>query len=485
MKDNVDLLDHTKIDETFVDWDQILLKTGKHYTKKSLENTRLILEKFPKLKGVIGYDEFSDRVTIRKSIPEWHLSKGVLDSKAEKNIRTYIEKDEGLGHYLIPKEAFRDGVVPAAMDNSYNPIKEWIESKQWDGKKRAEDYFVDNLGAKCGDDSEKHYVHQVTRLMLLGAVSRVYYPGIKFDYVVILQGKQGIGKTAAVNKLCPDDKFFTSSLKSMGKDKEDSIDLQGYWLVELGELSALSASSLRDTKNFITIKYDNYRDPYATDNTPHPRKCIFVGTTNQDSYLRDKTGERRFLPVNCLGNDGKLFKQPKEYFQQVMAEAKSWLDTIISGCIGDSAQRNAVETSLLLDDSAKTVADQKRNAAKVEDLEEDSIKDFLNLKIPGNWKEFSIQEKRDYFQHRDDGLYWSKVEGLLNGQTEFHQLHEFTTKEALFIIFNVRLSRTMSKSDRAAQSKLNSSVQATGKWEKNGHVGRTKKYSGTRGYVKK
>lgn len=467
------------------DWKNTLLMTGKHYTKKSLENARIILENFPILKGVIGYDEFSDRITICEDVPEWHLKKGVLDSKAEKNIRAGIEQDESLGHYLIPKETFRDGVVPAAMDNSYNPIKEWIESKKWDGTERAENYFIDNLGANYDDNNELHYVHQATRLMLLGAIARLYYPGIKFDYVVILQGKQGIGKTAAVNKLCPNDKFFTSSLKSMGKGKEDSIDLQGYWLVELGELSALSASSLQDAKNFITIKYDNYRDPYATDNTPHPRKCIFVGTTNQDSYLKDKTGERRFLPINCLGNDGKLFKQSKGYFQQVMAEAKTWLDTLTSKYKDEDSQRNVVEAALLLDDDAKAIAIKKRDAAKIEDLADDDIKDFLTLKIPSSWEKLTEYQKRDYFQHRNNPIYRSTHKELLDSKETFKQIDNFSTKEALYIIFGVRMGKNMNKSERELQSKLNESAQASGMWEKAEHIGRTKFSSGLRGYVRK
>lgn len=469
------------------DWKDKLLMTGKHYTAKSLENARLILQNHSKLKGVIAYNEFSDRIAIRKAVPEWYLKPGTLDSNVESCIRTFIEqnKDNELNdNYLISKEAFHGGVVPASKSNAFNPVKEWIESTPWDGDQRAANYLIDNLGA-VGNGKEGDYVREATKLMLLGAVARVYYPGIKFDYVVILQGKQGIGKTAAVNKLCPDDSFFTSSLKSMGKDKEDSIDLQGYWLVELGELSALSASSLQNVKNFITMKYDNYREPYEKDNTPHARKCIFIGTTNQDSYLRDKTGERRFLPVKCLGADDKLFKQSRQYFQQVMAEAKSWLDDITSGLDTEGKQREAIESSLRLSDDVRPIADQKRDDAKAEDLEEDNIKSFLSMKVPGCWNELSLYEKRDYFLHYDDHCFCNSVSKKLEKDESCHGLNEFTTEEALFIIFNVTTGKKMTKADRAAQTKLNTSVQATNEWKKNNHVYRTKTSGGKRGYVRK
>lgn len=467
--------------------DNLLPKNGHKITAKSFENARLVLQNHPKLKGVIAYNEFSNRIVIRKAVPEWFLEPGTLGTEAESSIRTFIEQDKKnvLGsHYLIAKDAFHGGVVPASKSNAFNPVKEWIESTPWDHKNRATSYLIDNLGA-VSTGKEGEYVREVTKLMLLGAVARAYYPGIKFDYVVILQGKQGIGKTAAVNKLCPDDSFFTSSLKSMGKDKEDSIDIQGYWLVELGELSALSSSSLQNVKNFITMKYDNYREPYDKDNTPHARKCIFVGTTNQDSYLRDKTGERRFLPVMCLGADGELFKRPRNYFQQVMAEAKSWLDNITSGLDTDAKQREAVENNLRLSDEVKPIADQKRNDAKSEDLEEDNIDRFLDMSVPDDWKDFSLFQKRDYFLHYDDQRFCESVRNALSKTDSRHQLNEFTTEEALFIIFNVTTGKKMSKADRAAQTKLNTSVQATNEWKKDNHIHRTSTSNGKRGYVRK
>lgn len=177
-----------------------------------------------------------------------------------------------------------------ATKNVFNPVKEYLESQHWDGVQRAEKLFIDYLGVP-----DHPYHRDTARLFLLGAVARVYEPGHKFDFVPIIEGKQGKQKSTFVRTLACN--WFGEL--HVGFDKQDRLieAMEGNWIMELPELSSLSRGESNDIKAFLSSEGDTYRRAYARRTSEHKRRCVFAGTTNDENYLRDATGNRRFWPI--------------------------------------------------------------------------------------------------------------------------------------------------------------------------------------------
>ena len=186
-----------------------------------------------------------------------------------------------------------------AYEHSFNPIREYLESlPEWDGEPRIETIFHARLGV-----SDDEYSRAVARLFFAAAVKRVYEPGCKYDYVVILSGAQGIGKSTFVKSLMPNEDWFTDCLSfadmSAPDGKRGAERLQGIWVAELGELTGMRKAEMEMVKAFITRTDDKYRRAYGRVVESHPRSCVFIGTTNEKMYLRDLTGDRRYVPLEC------------------------------------------------------------------------------------------------------------------------------------------------------------------------------------------
>lgn len=454
---------------TLSEWENSLSRTSQGGIKtNSRVNAAAYIEHLKELKGVIAFDEFSDQIVKLRDVKKLSLKAGPLTGVDIPIIGYQIEK-EFSSNPVFQSSYLQDAATIIAIKNTFNPVKRWIESEPWDGNKRAKNLFIDFLGV---DETEENlsYTREVTRLFLLGLITRVYEPGAKVDSIPVIQGPQGIGKSTILRRLCPSDDTFNDSLIAMGHSKEDYEQIQGSLIVEISELSAMKRTEIDRVKGFITSQTDTYRDPYAKKATAHPRKCVFVGTTNQEAYLRDKTGERRFLPIQVNGNASKdLFKTDRSYFQQVLAEAKTWYDN---------------KDSMKLNVAAEKTANKKREAAKTEDLDQDKIDDFLELKVPANWDNFSLYEKQNFFMHRYDEQYISSVKDKVSNQP-MTPIKEFTTTEALRIIFGIRQDRQMNNSDKAAQIKISATVRASENWEYSKHVHRAKGSSGKRGYRRK
>ncbi len=188
---------------------------------------------------------------------------------------------------------YQISVAKVGDDRSYHPIREYLTSlPEWDGRVRAETLLIDYLGAE-----DNAYTRAVTRKTLCGAVARVQQPGIKFDHILVLNGNQGIGKSTLIAKLGGDWYSDSLSLTDMN-DKTAAEKLQGYWILEIGELAGMKKADIDKVKAFISRQDDKYRASFGRRVTPRPRQCIFFGTTNsQNGYLRDITGNRRFWTV--------------------------------------------------------------------------------------------------------------------------------------------------------------------------------------------
>lgn len=201
---------------------------------------------------------------------------------------------------------------------SFDALTDMLDAlPEWDGTSRKDQVLVECLGAE-----DSPYVRSVTALLLRAAVARAYQPGCKFDYMVVLQGPQGIGKSTLLRRLAMRDELFVDDVKNIGTKEAQEL-IQGRWFVELAELAAFKGRQVETLKSFITSQTDSYRVPYAKRPVQLPRRCVLVGTTNLGEYLEDPTGNRRFMPVCCGGGAARDIFAPdfSSYVQQVWAEA--------------------------------------------------------------------------------------------------------------------------------------------------------------------
>ena len=214
------------------------------------------------------------------------------------------------------KNILSEAFTVMACENTFDPVKDWLENlPAWDGRERLDTWLKDHFHAKGDPD----YLAQVFRKWLCAMVMRVYKPGMKFDWMPIFEGKQGVGKSSFGRILCGD-KYFLDSLPEL-QDKDAALALQGIWAVEMGELASFRKNEIEIVKAFVTRTVDKVRPPYGERWIESPRRCVFFGTTNFETYLRDDSGNRRFKPVKV----GKLdFEALENDRNQLFAEAL-WL----------------------------------------------------------------------------------------------------------------------------------------------------------------
>ncbi|MDO8885577.1 virulence-associated E family protein, partial [Candidatus Oleimmundimicrobium sp.] len=210
----------------------------------------------------------------------------------DRAIRMLIEAPTTQGGYGI-KVTDRDlfaAVNLVAEANRFHPVREKILSVEWDGVARAETLFIEYL--MCDDNA---YNRQASLLTLLGALTRIFEPGHKFDFVPILEGLQGKGKSTFIEILGVG--WYSELVGDISNPQEMVQIMQGSWIMEIGELSAMARHEVNDLKAFVSRKFDKARLPYGKRAMTFPRQCIFVGSTNDDEYLRDSTGNRRYWPI--------------------------------------------------------------------------------------------------------------------------------------------------------------------------------------------
>lgn len=291
-------------------------RTGK--PAATVDNVFLILTHDPRLKGRYYYDEFRARPIVCGALP-WdtsshRVSASWLDTD-DAGLRWLLERDYKIDS--APK--VRDAVDLAIDSNKIHPVRDYLHSLEWDGQPRAEMLFIDYLGAE-----DSRYTRAVTRKALIGAVARILRPGCKHDHMLVLVGPQGCRKSTTLAKLGK--QWFSDSLYTMtGKDAYEQ--LQGNWIIELAEMAATRKAEIEQIKQFVSKQEDTYRAAYARRTQSHPRQCAFFGTTNDDEFLRDPTGARRFWPVTvtkagCVNGD----KLTPEIVDQIWAEVVTYYD---------------------------------------------------------------------------------------------------------------------------------------------------------------
>ena len=353
------------------DWKKQLEYNRQGILINNLKNLLLILNNDENLKGIV-FNQLSDDMEIKGEGPWSHPSKFWRDAD-DAQLISYIDLTYG----NFSARNYDIAVSKVTDDRSYHPIKEFLASlPEWDEIPRVDTLLVDFLGAV-----DNEYVRAVTRKTLVAAIARVMTPGCKFDTMLVLSGPQGKGKSTLIAKLCGD-WFNDSLLLSDTKDKTAAEKLQGYWILEIGELAGLKKTDIETLRGFLSRQNDIYRAAFGRRATPHPRQCVFIGTTNADTYLRDITGNRRFWPVKVPGGtDRGSWELTREEVELIWAEALYYYKK------GET---------LHLPKELEPIAVQEQKEAMEQDEREGTIRDYLEMLLPENWESMTLYERRNF-----------------------------------------------------------------------------------------
>lgn len=354
-------------------------KNGK--LTNSLNNVLLIMQNDPRV-GSIVFNQMADNLEIKGTIPWKHPGKFWRDADDAQ-----LEAFLATNYREFSKAKIMSAIDKVADDRSYHPVREYLDSlPEWDGVPRVDTLLIDYLGA---EDSE--YVRAVTRKTLCAAVHRVRFPGCKFDTVLVLCGPQGIGKSTLVHKLGGE--WFSDSLNLADtRDKTAAEKLQGYWIIEIGEMAGMGHAGVKTLRSFITTQDDRYRASYGRRVSPHPRQCILIGTTNSEDsgYLNDVEGCRRFWPVNtpALGKKN-VWDMTQDEVDQIWAEVLCHVTNgeslILSGDVADEAKR-------------------QQKAAMITDPRLEQVRMYLDRMLPADWYERNLEGRRDFLYGSESPL---------------------------------------------------------------------------------
>lgn len=364
-----------KMPEDDLTWVSSLAIDGTGNYQKTVNNVILILQNDPLLKGRVVTDEFASR----------GIAIGPLPWNTESGTRQWTDDDDSGFFWYIEncyRMAQRDRLDMAlaivGQQNKVNMVRRYLQSLKWDGKPRVDTLLSQYLGAE-----DNVYTRAVIRKFLCAAVARAIVGGVKFDYMPIFTGPQGIGKSTFLSTLGKE--WFSDSLTSF-EGKEAAEMIQGTWINEVGELTAMSRQETSAVKQFLSKREDIYRAAYGRRTERYPRRCVFCGTSNDAEFLKDATGNRRFWPVDVGVNpvQKSVWKDLPEEVDQIWAEAYLYWQ------LGEP---------LYLSKEVEALAQEQQEAHQELSGKEGIILDFLNRPIPSNWDQMEIGDRRMYWNH--------------------------------------------------------------------------------------
>ena len=291
--------------------------TEKGGVRQSIRNCLTVFQRDPVLAGAIAYNILTDRKDIIKPIG-FHRESTALNDTDMKYLLLYLEETYGLTNEKKIDNAI--GIV--ANENKYHPIRDYLNTLVWDGTERIRFCLRHFLGADADD-----YTYEALKLFLLGAISRAFQPGCKFEIMLCLVGGQGAGKSTFFRLLAVRDEWFSDDLRKLDDDNVYR-KLQGHWIIEMSEMMATAnAKSIEEIKSFLSRQKEVYKIPYETHPADRPRQCVFGGTSNALDFLPlDRSGNRRFIPVMVYPEQAEVHILEDEaasraYIEQMWAEA--------------------------------------------------------------------------------------------------------------------------------------------------------------------
>ncbi|KYG09076.1 hypothetical protein BE21_19985 [Sorangium cellulosum] len=328
------------------EWEKELVRTQQGMVASTNANVGLILDRHPELEGRIAFDELLRSVVCvgTFSLTDVEL-KGAWQDVYTSALAVWLSKHYGI-EVGIPR--LHELVVVSAMKHKFHPVQDYLRSAK--AKADPTQGYISGCVRELQlvtTPETQDYVHAVVRKTLIAAVARVFEPGCKVDTMLVLEGEQGAGKSRALRALMPVEAWYKDDLTHVGKGDEAKKQLAGKWLVEVAELDAMRKSEVDAWKAFASTSVDNYRPSYGRVSSDQPRTCIFVGTVNRATYLRDETGARRFWPVEtaAMRNNKINVAWIEQHRDQIWAEAvlayevgeKWYLDDHLEGVAAEEA----------------------------------------------------------------------------------------------------------------------------------------------------
>ena len=356
------------------DWKDKLKVTEKGVLAQTIENVVTILTYDPKLAGRLALNEMEHNIVVLSSLP-WREVRNTsqwVDSD-DAALRYYLERVYGLSG----KDRIFDAVNVVASHAAFHPVREYLDNCAWDGVPRVETLLVDYLGAE-----DNPYTRAVTRKALVAAVARVYRPGCKFDYMLTLRGRQGLGKSAFIAKL--GGKWFSDTFTTMqGKDAYEQV--MGVWIMEVGELAGMRKAEAETIKLYISKQVDRFRPAYGRRLQEFPRQCIFIGTTNESQFLRDMTGNRRFWVVDTPNNP------TRDMWDELTEE-------MVALIWGEAVELYKKGEPLYLSRELEKVAREIQETYEEENPRAGIVSDYLDRLLPAGWDDMDIYARRQWLE---------------------------------------------------------------------------------------
>lgn len=341
--------------------------------ESSANNINLIIQNDKMIKNAFKLNTFDNKRYVVHSLP-WRKVDGLelFRDVDYAGIRNYIECVYG----IVSSQKVDDALLLEFEKKKFHPIIDYIKSANWDGKKRVDTLLIDYFGA-----ADNAYTRAAIRKMLCAAVARVFEPGVKFDLVLILVGDQGTYKSTFVKKLGMD--WFSDTFTTV-QGKESFEQIQGAWIIEIAELSGLKKAEVETIKHYIAKREDSFRPAYGRVVETYKRQCVFFGTTNSKDFLKDPTGNRRFMPIDV--HREKVRKSviddlTPEEIHQIWAEAY---------------QMYLNDEPLYLVDNESTLAKIEQAKHAESDERRGIIEEYLDKLYPDNWDKLDIYERRSW-----------------------------------------------------------------------------------------
>ena len=360
--------------EKHTDWKEKLKVTDKGAIAQTIENVVVILKHDPELAGCLALNEMEHNIVTRDSLP-WRRVNGSSQwvDADDAALRYYLERFYGISS----KDRIFDAVNVVATENRFHPVRDYLDACTWDGVPRVESLLIDYLGAE-----DNAYTRAVTRKALVAAVARIYRPGCKFDYMLTIRGSQGLGKSALIGKL--GGQWFSDTFSTM-QGKEAYEQVQGVWIMEVGELAGMRKAEAETIKLYISKQVDRFRPAYGRRLQEFPRQCIFIGTTNETQFLRDTTGNRRFWVVDTPN------KPSKDMWAELTPDtvAKIWAEAV-------EIYRKGEE--LFLPKELETVAREVQEAYEEENPRAGIVADYLDRLLPAGWDDMDLYARRSFLE---------------------------------------------------------------------------------------
>lgn len=357
---------------------ELEINTKGEYINSSV-NLNLIFKNDPILKNAFIYNLFDNKKYIAHSLL-WRDIKGIelMKDVDYSGVRNYIECVYG----IVAKQKVEDALALEFERNKYHPIINYIKTLKWDGVSRVNTLLIDYFG--CCDNS---YTRAIIRKILCGAIARIFNPGTKFDMMLIIVGKQGTYKSTFVKKLGKN--WFSDTFITV-QGKEAYEQLQGAWIIEIAELSGLKKAEIESIKHYVSKCEDSFRPAYGHVVETYKRQCIFIGTTNNKNFLRDPTGNRRFMPVDVREQYIKksvITDLTDEETDQIWAEAyQLYLK-------GESLYLSEEESAIAVDEQVQHEETDERKGV---------IEKYLGLQFPSNWDDMDLLNRRQWLFNSQD-----------------------------------------------------------------------------------